>query len=262
MKNIGYVYLTKNLINGKLYVGQHLSIEFDKHYKGSGIAITHAINKYGWNNFSCEIICWCNNQTQLNEAEDNYIKLLGTMYPNGYNLKGGGSRGRLSKETRQKISDANIGLKHNLSIEGKKVLIDKQKGKKLSEETKEKISIAKRNPSEETRRKISESHKGRIPWNKGIKCKNISETKKGKKLSEEHCKKISEAQKKRFKKPEERKKLSECCKGRKLSEETRRKMSESAKRRLQSPEARKKRSEAAKKGWQNKKFGIEYGYQL
>ena len=34
MEKIGYVYLTTNLVNGKQYVGQHLSAKFDKRYKG------------------------------------------------------------------------------------------------------------------------------------------------------------------------------------------------------------------------------------
>lgn len=60
--------------------------------------------------------------------------------------------------------------------------------------------------TEETRRKISESGKGRIPWNKGKKGYKvkpaskergikISEALKGRKLSESHKKKISEIQK-------------------------------------------------------------------
>lgn len=73
--------------------------------------------------------------------------------------------------------------------------------------------------SEETRRKISESGKGRIPWNKwkgGYKLggrpeevkRKISEKLKGRKLSEDH-----------------RKKISNIRKGKKQSEETKKKRS-------------------------------------
>lgn len=76
---------------------------------------------------------------------------------------------KLSEETKRKISNARKGKKRpNLSE-----LNRKKKGTHLSEETRLKISLAhkgkKRNPpSKETRRKISESNKGKIAWNKGL----------------------------------------------------------------------------------------------
>jgi len=71
--------------------------------------------------------------------------------------------------------------------------------------------------SEETRRKMSESHKGKIPWNKGKK--GIIPWNKGKHLSEEYRKKISEALKGR----------SSWNKGKHFSEEDKKKMSEAKK---------------------------------
>ena len=53
---IGYIYVTTNLLNGKKYVGRHCSTEFDKSYYGSGIHLKRSINKYGIENFSCELI--------------------------------------------------------------------------------------------------------------------------------------------------------------------------------------------------------------
>ncbi len=191
MEKIGYVYLTTNLVNGKQYVGQHLSAKFDKRYKGSGHAITNAINKYGWDNFKCEVICWCSTQTQLNEAEDNYIRLLNTMKPNGYNLRGGGSKGRFSKETRKKLSESK---------------------KKYFE-------------NEENRRKASEAQKKRF---ENVEArKKLSEVHKGKKVTEETRKKHSEAMKKYWKSEEARKKQSEAQKDKKVTKETRKKLSES-----------------------------------
>ena len=87
-----------------------------------------------------------------------------------------------------------------------------QKGKKLSEETKHKMSESKKGKklSEETRNKIAESEKG-------------------KKLSEETKKRISESLKGHQVYEEYKKKLSEANKGKKLSEETRNKMSKAKK---------------------------------
>lgn len=43
----GYVYKTTNIINGKMYIGQHKSEKFDESYKGSGVILTKALEKYG-----------------------------------------------------------------------------------------------------------------------------------------------------------------------------------------------------------------------
>lgn len=71
--------------------------------------------------------------------------------------------------------------------------------------------------SEETKRKISESNKGKHYLNKGIP------------LSEEHKRKISESLKGKKRKPhteETKQKISKSNKGKKMSEESKRKMSE------------------------------------
>lgn len=87
--------------------------------------------------------------------------------------------------------------------------------------------------SEETKRKMSESLKGRTP-------------------SEETRKKLSETAKGRIRSEETRKKLSEAMKGntwnigRKHSEESRKKMSELAKGRIHTEETKKKMSDARK----------------
>ena len=160
-EKIGYVYLTTNLVNGKQYVGQHLHDGFDDKYKGSGMAITNAINKYGWNNFDCKVICWCTTQTQLNEAEDNYIKLLDTMYPNGYNLRGGGAKGRFSVEGRENISRGHKGqIPWNKGLKGVT---------KHTEETRKKMSTIVKNrwKSIEYKDKLSKSLKGKPSVMKG-----------------------------------------------------------------------------------------------
>lgn len=95
--------------------------------------------------------------------------------------------------------------------------------------------------SEETRRRLSESHKGKPSWSKG------------KKLSEEIRRKLSEAAKRRKHSEETRRKIAETLKGRRLSEEHRRKISEAQKGKKMSESARRKMSEARKKHWENKR---------
>lgn len=65
-----------------------------------------------------------------------------------------------------------------------------------TDETKQKMSESHKGKpcSEETRKKISESLKGHIPWNKGKRGLQVS-CNKGKTLSEEHKRKLSESRK-------------------------------------------------------------------
>lgn len=96
---------------------------------------------------------------------------------------------------------------------------------------------AEHNTSKETRRKLSESHKGQIAWNKGKPMsdetkKKLSEINKGKKCgpcSDETKRKISETEKGKCISYETRKKLSESHKGKYHTEEQKRKVSESMK---------------------------------
>ena len=70
---VGCIYLTTNLVNGKKYIGKRQSSVFDVRYKGSGKYLKNAINKYGWDNFSCEVLEWCETIEDLVNAEKRYI---------------------------------------------------------------------------------------------------------------------------------------------------------------------------------------------
>jgi G:T-mismatch repair DNA endonuclease (very short patch repair protein) len=146
------------------------------------------------------------------------------------------------EETRKKISVSWF----------KKGHISQNKGKKLSAETRKKISEAakRENLSDETIRKMSEARKGKIPWNKGrtgvyseTTLKKMSET--GKNISAETRRKMSESSKRENLSAETRRKLSESAKN--MSEETRKKISETLTGRTQSDATRKKKSETHSK---------------
>lgn len=116
MHMYGYIYLTTNLINGKKYIGKHRSEIFDEGYKGSGILIQRALNKYGFDNFECKILCECCDDKELNEQEKYYISLFNAVEDeNFYNIAPGGQGGDLnsgrvfSEEHNRKISIANTG---------------------------------------------------------------------------------------------------------------------------------------------------------
>lgn len=168
----GYIYKTTNLIDNKIYIGQHKANnnQFDTSYFGSGKILLEAIDRYGIENFKCELIEWCETFEDLNAREIYWIaKLHATERGIGYNICTGGQGipglfgelnpnygKKFSDETRRKLSESHIGIqsgenhpmygKHH-SEETKKLISDKKSGinhpnygKHLSEETKNKIS--------------------------------------------------------------------------------------------------------------------------
>lgn len=111
---MGTIYKITNTLNGKAYVGktrQSFKRRITEHKRDSSKGrpgIDAAIAKYGWANFTAEIIEVCPVE-MLNEREIYWIKKLGTKVPNGYNITDGGDGGRghsPSAETRAKLSKA------------------------------------------------------------------------------------------------------------------------------------------------------------
>lgn len=94
-----YIYKVTNIINDKIYVGQHQTAikELDNNYYGSGKLIKEAIKKYGKENFQLEILEWCEDQDSLNKQEQYWIKILtsNTLYGN-YNISNGGAVPKLT----------------------------------------------------------------------------------------------------------------------------------------------------------------------
>lgn len=113
----GYIYLIKNLINEKIYIGKHCGYPQDsKSYFGSGKIITAAIKKYGKSNFTKNILQVIDNG-DLNERQIFWIKEYNSNSNHiGYNLTIGGDGGSTftgkshSLNTKQKIS---MSLKKN-----------------------------------------------------------------------------------------------------------------------------------------------------
>lgn len=196
------VYVHRNSVNGKQYCG--ITSQKPEYRWRDGDGYTHnthfqrAIQKYGWGAFEHIILKEGLTHREANLLEQAYIiqnNLMNQDY--GYNQTMGGdgtigythteeSKKRMSEsrmghesseETRAKISASNSG--QNNGMYG---AIPWNKGVPMSDETRDKVSRSRkgktsgeRHPmygkkhSEESIKKMSKSHQGCTPWNKGKK---------------------------------------------------------------------------------------------
>jgi hypothetical protein len=86
----GYVYRIRNNVNGKTYIGQR-KLSRDKtwtQYMGSGRMISHAIKKYGVENFSKEFICYASSKEELRILESDAILQEHLIGKAEYNIAG------------------------------------------------------------------------------------------------------------------------------------------------------------------------------
>jgi len=107
------IYKTTNLINGKQYIGKDKNN--DPNYIGSGADLKIAIKEYGKHSFKKEIIEHCNSINHLIERETYWLNYYNVENdPNFYNKtnKPFGNSG-LSEETKEKISKAKKGIALN-----------------------------------------------------------------------------------------------------------------------------------------------------
>ena len=97
----GIVYLIRNTVNGKCYVGQttrNFNERFSEHCQpGSakkGSKLSQAIQLYGEENFVCRILEeGIEDERELSYREVYYVATLRTVWPDGYNATPGGTEG-------------------------------------------------------------------------------------------------------------------------------------------------------------------------
>ena len=142
------VYIHKNKINGKIYVGLTSLHPPTKRWRnGEGYNeqphFYNAIKKYGWDNFEHIIIEDNLTVYQASILEDNLIKTYNTLNDNfGYNKRPGGTeKYELTEEQRRKCGDWARGRK--FSDQHRKNISKGLKNRVFSDEAKEKMSEAK-----------------------------------------------------------------------------------------------------------------------
>lgn len=192
---MGSIYKITNTVNGKAYIGQTIrdaeKTRISEHLNGkSGGSrlVRRAVEKYGKDAFTYEILHDGIIPEFLDDLEIEAIQKFNTIVPHGYNLTAGGG-GTLgfshSEESRKQIGDAHRGKSAwNKGLHG--ITFSKEHRENISRARFGKPAPNKGIPhSEEAKRKMSESKKGRIPWNKGKKHteaskRKMSESQKGK----------------------------------------------------------------------------------
>jgi len=118
-KYYGVIYILINNINGKCYVGQTKNYfsRIDNYAKGDcerQPKLHRAICKYGWSNFSNEIIERCSEGPySLNIMEIKWIRHLCTV-EFGYNCTYGGLGGKRSEEYKLRMSKMRSGENHTM----------------------------------------------------------------------------------------------------------------------------------------------------
>ena len=98
--------------SGKSYIGQTFRlVEREKEHQTTNHcpSFRGAIDKYGWDNFTHEILEEELTLEEANEREEYYISFYNSLVPNGYNLQSGGLNSKMSEETCKKMAISHTG---------------------------------------------------------------------------------------------------------------------------------------------------------
>lgn len=117
------VYLTQNLVNGKIYVGKRSTWDLNDGYLGSGFLLNKAIKKHGKENFKRIIIHFCHSEQHAYEMEEMIVDKWFIAREDTYNISLGGN-GHKSEQ-----NNVNFGGVITKSESVRKKISDKLKGR-------------------------------------------------------------------------------------------------------------------------------------
>lgn len=167
-KKYNFVYKTTNNLNGDYYYGVHQTNDLNDGYLGSGKILWRAINKYGKENFTREIVQYFSNINNAYRLEAAIVTSELVSDPHCYNIALGGFGGNLiegfSEEQRNIIKTKISSSRKGIAAWNKG--LNKQNNVHVAKYSK---TLKEHEISEETRKKISESNKGKTAWNTGKK---------------------------------------------------------------------------------------------
>jgi group I intron endonuclease len=165
------IYLVRNKVNGKVYVGkttQALEARWRQHVRDSRKKVTHfylALRKYGLSAFELSVLSSsAESHEQLNEQEIYFIaKFKANDRAIGYNTTKGGD-GVMAGRHQSIVSRAKIGLAHRgkrRRASWRRNMALARLGKKLSEQAKQNMSQARKDVP------LSEVHKAKLRGKRG-----------------------------------------------------------------------------------------------
>lgn len=131
----GYIYIIRNLLTLKPYIGQKCSPVVVESYWGSSETLNDDIKKLGIKNFSREILDWAASKEELNKKEIYWIENINTFHGFGYNKSCGGDGLGSGKDHPCYGHHYNLGELNPFY----------GKGIEMTSEVKTKMSIAKQN---------------------------------------------------------------------------------------------------------------------
>jgi len=167
------IYCHINKVNGKKYIGITSQKPENRWRNGNGYKNNNhfykAIEKYGWHNFTHEILYTDLSKKEAESLEIKIISEYNTTNPlKGYNIElGGNSTEKFTDEIKKKISKALKG--HACTDETRKKISKAKTGKKIKRD--------KMTPEQIEKNRIS--HLGQTPWNKGRPWTNEEKAKCG-----------------------------------------------------------------------------------
>ena len=168
------IYQIKNELNGKIYVGAHATLDINDSYMGSGVNIVKSIAKHGIKNFTKTILFIFKTSEEMYRKEAEIVNEEFVLRPDTYNAALGGrgnpvivhlqdpsyrkmisdkTKAGMTAEIKEKISKSKRGISQSKELVEKRVAGLKahyennehhHKGRKWSEEHKEKIGAAQR----------------------------------------------------------------------------------------------------------------------
>lgn len=154
-----YVYLWRNKLDGKCYVGKGRGKRAYSHLRvdGSSRAFHRALRAYGADNFELSFLATNMREKLAFQVEIQVIAALNSIAPNGYNLTPGGDGVGITDAIRKQISSTVTAQWNDPEQRSRRLAIMR------TPEYRAKISASSRNPSPETRRKLSETAHSRKP---------------------------------------------------------------------------------------------------